>query len=76
MNIIAIEFTLGEMGMSKSIHFNNGTLSITKKQATWILPDSQVRCVSLGQLDYLIRERDFTVPLISIEYKNKNIHFT
>lgn len=76
MNIIAIEFTLGEMGMSKSIHFNNGTLSTTKNQATWILPDSQVRCVSLGELDYLKKERDFAVPLISIEHKNKNIHFT
>src|SRR5690625_2606438 len=76
MNIIAIEFNLGEMGMCKSIHFNNGTLSTTKNQATWILPDSLVRCVSLGELDYLKKERDFAVPLISIEHKNKNIHFT
>lgn len=62
--------------MSKSIHFNNGTLSTTKNQATWILPDSQVRCVSLGELDYLKKEQDFAVPLINIEHKNKDIHFT
>lgn len=76
MNIFAIEFTLEEMGMSKSIHFNNGTLSTTKNHATWVLPGSQVRCVSLGELDYLKKELDFAVPLINIEHKNKNIYFT